>query len=85
MEMQRDSQRDRTIQCRYDPTEVGLYIVSVCWSGQHVPGSPFHINICDTQAELARVSKGDAQHSATARRTQTTTSHGRHQTWEETY
>ena len=85
VEMQRDSQRDRTIQCRYDPTEVGLYIVSVCWSGQHVPGSPFQVHICDTQAELARVARGDGQHSATSPRRAQTKSHGHQQSYDETY
>lgn len=55
VEMYRDSQRDRTILCRYDPTETGLYVVSVRWSGVDVPGSPFQINIVDTQQELEQV------------------------------
>ncbi|XP_078312683.1 filamin-A-like isoform X1 [Crassostrea virginica] len=55
VEMYRDSQRDRTILCRYDPTETGQYIVSVRWSGVDVPGSPFMINIVDTQQELEQV------------------------------
>ena len=53
--MYRDSQRDRTILCRYDPTECGLYIVSIKWSGDDVPGSPFQVHICDTQEELEHV------------------------------
>jgi filamin len=52
--MQRESQKDRTILCRYDPTECGDYIIHVKWSGEHVPGSPFHIHIYDTQEELER-------------------------------
>lgn len=74
MEMQRDSQKDRTIQCRYDPTEVGDYIVSVRWSGQHVPGSPFRVQIFDTETELHRfhadnatgVRRGHAVHGGTS-------------------
>jgi len=54
VEMQRESQKDRTILCRYDPTEVGDYIVSVKWSGVDVPGSPFRIQIFDTTEELER-------------------------------
>ena len=54
VEMQRESQRDRTILCRYDPTEVGDYILHIKWSGEHVPGSPFHVQIFDTQDELER-------------------------------
>ncbi|XP_052782580.1 filamin-A-like isoform X3 [Mya arenaria] len=55
VEMYRDSQRDRTILCRFDPTECGLYIISVKWSGVDVPGSPFHVHILDTQEELEQV------------------------------
>ncbi|XP_062567856.1 filamin-C-like isoform X1 [Saccostrea cucullata] len=55
VEMYRDSQRDRTILCRYDPTETGLYIISVRWSGVDVPGSPFQIHIVDTQQELEQI------------------------------
>ena len=35
----------RTMKARYDPQEPGDYIVAVRWSGTHVPGSPFNINI----------------------------------------
>ena len=52
--MQRESQKDRTILCRYDPTEVGDYVISIKWSGDDVPGSPFHIQIFDTQDQLER-------------------------------
>ena len=73
--MYRDSQRDRTILCKYDPTECGLYLISVKWSGVDVPGSPFHVHILDTQEELEQVlnevsysiktggSHGGSQHS----------------------
>ncbi|XP_023932625.1 filamin-C [Lingula anatina] len=54
VEMQRESQKDRTILCRYDPTEVGDYIIHVKWSGEHVPGSPFQVRICDTEEEYER-------------------------------
>ena len=50
--MTRDSHKERTILCRYDPTEIGEYIIHVKWSGKHVPGSPFHVNIVDTRQEL---------------------------------
>ncbi len=52
--MQRESQKDRTILCKYEPTEPGDYRIEVKWSGQHVPGSPFGVMIFDTQEELAR-------------------------------
>lgn len=54
VEMKRQSQKDRTINCRYEPREVGDYIISVKWSGEHVPGSPFRVQIFDTQSELER-------------------------------
>lgn len=53
--MYRDSQRDRTILCRYDPTECGLYIINIKWSGVDVPGSAFHVQIVDTQQDLEQV------------------------------
>lgn len=52
--MQRESQKDRTILCKYDPTEPGDYRMEVKWSGEHVPGSPFVVMIFDTQDELNR-------------------------------
>lgn len=54
METQRESQRDRTILCKYDPTEPGDYRIEIKWSGHHVPGSPFSVMIFDTQEELNR-------------------------------
>jgi Filamin/ABP280 repeat len=57
VEMQRDAQNERVIGCRYDPTESGVYVVQVLWSGQHVTGSPFVVNICDSRAELDRLTR----------------------------
>jgi len=54
VEMQRQSQKDRTIQCRYDPSEPGDYFIQIKWSGEHVPGSPFHVHIAETPEELHR-------------------------------
>ena len=54
VEMQRENQKDRTIVCKYDPTEPGDYRIEVRWSGEHVPGSPFNVMIFDTQEELGR-------------------------------
>ena len=56
--MQRESQKDRTILCKYDPTEPGDYRIEVKWSGEHVPGSPFVVMIFDTQEELSRYLAG---------------------------
>ncbi|XP_045132539.1 filamin-B-like isoform X2 [Portunus trituberculatus] len=58
VEMQRESQKDRTILCKYDPTEPGDYRMEVKWSGEHVPGSPFMVMIFDTQDELNRYMAG---------------------------
>lgn len=52
--MQRENQKDRTILCKFDPTEPGDYRVEVKWAGEHVPGSPFMVMIFDTQEELNR-------------------------------
>ncbi|TRY63575.1 hypothetical protein TCAL_00888 [Tigriopus californicus] len=54
VEMQRESQKDRTILCKYEPTEPGDYRIEVKWSGENVPGSPFVVMIFDTQEELSR-------------------------------
>ena len=35
----------RMLRAHYDPKEPGDYIVAVRWSGTHVPGSPFNVNI----------------------------------------
>lgn len=57
--MQRGSQKDRTILCKFDPTEPGDYRVEVKWAGDHVPGSPFGVMIFDTQEELNRFLQGN--------------------------
>jgi len=54
VEMSRLPGNDRSIQCRYYPTEIGVYDVYVLWSGEHVPGSPFRVQIVDTMDELQR-------------------------------
>lgn len=53
VEMERESRTDRTILCRYDPTEVGEYFITVAWSGVEVPGSPFRVMLCHSEEELA--------------------------------
>ncbi|OQR79827.1 hypothetical protein BIW11_05461, partial [Tropilaelaps mercedesae] len=63
VEMARESHRDRTILCKYDPTEPGDYRIEVRWSGEHVPGSPFVVLIFDTHEELIRhLQNQQAQH-----------------------
>ncbi|XP_055380209.1 filamin-A isoform X2 [Condylostylus longicornis] len=58
VEMQRESQKDRTILCKYDPTEPGDYRVEVKWAGDFVPGSPFPVMIFDTEEELRHYLQG---------------------------
>ena len=43
--MRRHPEDERKILVRYDPKYVGRYIINVMWSNQHVPGSPFTVNI----------------------------------------
>jgi filamin len=50
--MEREYLQDRTILCRYNPTESGDYLISIKWSGEHVYGSPFHTRIFECQEEL---------------------------------
>ncbi|XP_022287770.2 filamin-A-like [Crassostrea virginica] len=50
--IQREEENDRTVLCSYDPEEPGIYVVSVKWSGRHVRGSPFCVNLFESQAEL---------------------------------
>jgi hypothetical protein len=57
VEMQRETQKDRIILCRYDPTEPGDYRVEVRWAGVLVPGSPFPVKIVDTQDELVMLTQ----------------------------
>ncbi|KAI1285885.1 Filamin-A [Halotydeus destructor] len=64
VEMQRESQKDRTILCKYDPTEPGDYRIEVKWSGEHVPGSPFAVMIFDTQDELNRFATNQSRNSS---------------------
>ncbi|KOC70769.1 Filamin-A [Habropoda laboriosa] len=59
VEMQRETQKDRIILCRYDPTEPGDYRVEVRWAGVLVPGSPFPVKIVDTQDELLMLAQSD--------------------------
>jgi len=66
VEMYRPSNKHRTIQCSYKPTEAGVYMIDVNWSGDPVPHSPFRVYIADSQAELQRHEAGSA--SATTHR-----------------
>lgn len=61
--MQRESQKDRSILCKYDPTEPGDYRIEVKWSGENVPGSPFGVMIFDTQDEVNRYVQSHSRNS----------------------
>ncbi|XP_017765388.1 PREDICTED: filamin-A isoform X1 [Eufriesea mexicana] len=63
VEMQRETQKDRIILCRYDPTEPGDYRVEVRWAGVLVPGSPFPVKIVDTQDELLMLTQSGDNYS----------------------
>ncbi|RNA20284.1 Filamin/ABP280 repeat containing protein [Brachionus plicatilis] len=52
VDMQRKDEKDRRIECSYDPLESGEYQINVKWSGKHVPNSPFNVNIFKTNEEL---------------------------------
>lgn len=54
IETKRERIRNRTISCKYNPTEPGKYEIEIKWSKQHVPGSPIKVVIFDTQEELLR-------------------------------
>ena len=57
VDMHRETMNERTIKCRYNPSEPGRYIINVRWSGEHVPGSPFTVNIVESQEELSAILK----------------------------
>lgn len=55
MELNRTSQKDKLVHCRYSPVEPGLYTVNVLWSNEHVTGSPFKVNLATSQLQLDRM------------------------------
>ena len=42
-----DDSQPRVLLGRYDPSLPGIYTISIRWSGEHVPGSPFRVEIMD--------------------------------------
>lgn len=50
--IQREEENDRTVLCSYSPEEPGKYVINVKWSGCHVRGSPFNVQLFESQAEL---------------------------------
>ncbi|KAH9514217.1 hypothetical protein Btru_028397 [Bulinus truncatus] len=55
VDMRRETENERIINCRYDPKEPGNYEINVRWSGVHVTGSPFKVTIVETRDELNRL------------------------------
>ena len=55
VEMYRDTTKERTIGVRYNPVEVGRYIVNIKWADQHIPGSPFDVTIVNVKEELEAI------------------------------
>ncbi|KAK6194796.1 hypothetical protein SNE40_000352 [Patella caerulea] len=51
-EMKREGKNDRTILCFYDPSEIGLYTITILWSGEEIPGSPFNVHIFESRDEM---------------------------------
>ena len=45
--MRRHPDNDRTVLVRYNPIDVGPYVIDIMWSGVHIPGSPFKVNITE--------------------------------------
>ncbi|KAK7089925.1 filamin-A-like isoform X2 [Littorina saxatilis] len=57
VDITRETENERTIKCRYSPSEPGQYVINVRWSCEHVPGSPFTVDIVESQAELQALMK----------------------------
>ena len=45
IKLNRHPEHERVILAKYDPTNPGVYIIGITWSGDHIPGSPFTVNI----------------------------------------
>ncbi|KAK3096080.1 hypothetical protein FSP39_022879 [Pinctada imbricata] len=69
VEMHRTSQKDKLFHCRYNPVEPGMYTVNVLWSGNHVEGSPYKVNLATSRQQLddmvmeRRTSLSSSRHS----------------------
>lgn len=57
VEMYRDTSKERSIGVRYNPTEVGRYMINIKWADQHIPGSPFDVLIVETRDELYSINE----------------------------
>jgi len=43
----RHPDNDRTLMVQYNPTNAGQYKIDILWSGEHIQGSPFIVNMID--------------------------------------
>ncbi|KAI0989560.1 hypothetical protein GJ496_002857 [Pomphorhynchus laevis] len=44
--MQKCEENPRIIYCSYNPVEAGVYVISIQWADQEIPGSPYTVQIC---------------------------------------
>ena len=51
--MDRSKEEEDTIYARYTPIYTGDYNISIMWSGVHVPGSPFYVNITESEEQAS--------------------------------
>ena len=42
-----DDTNPRVLLARYDPSLPGIYTISIRWTGEHIPGSPFRVEVMD--------------------------------------
>ena len=45
VELNRHPEHKRVLLARYNPSNAGVYVISITWSGDHIAGSPFTVNI----------------------------------------
>lgn len=45
VELNRQPEHKRVLFAQYNPSNAGVYIIGITWSGDHIPGSPFTVNI----------------------------------------
>ena len=53
-----DSQDVRTLRAHYNPRKPGEYLVTIKWSDQHIPGSPFRVKIMGDSIEVEESNRG---------------------------
>jgi filamin len=56
--MRRHPDNERTILVRYDPKYSGRYSIDVTWSEEHIPGSPFKVEILEQKEKERSLTNG---------------------------